>query len=92
MNGEGPVADFELEELRKLPYARGWDISRTDDGKVTALRQDGSAAVTVGSAALMKVALHNELWRSLTDRNQGAPEPEGGSHLVDDSSRRHGKE
>jgi len=79
MNGEGPVAGFELEELRKLPYARGWDISRTEDGKVTAVRQDGSAAVTVGTVGLMRIALHNELYRPLTGRNPNAAEPEAGS-------------
>jgi hypothetical protein len=79
MTAEGPVADFELEELRKQPCARGWRISRTGDGKVTAVRDDGSASVTVGTAGLMKIALHNEMWRPLTGRNPSAPEPGEGS-------------
>ena len=78
MTDQGPVADFELEELRKQPFARGWCITRTGDGKVTAVREDGSAAVTVGTVGLMKVALHNQLWRSLTGSNPSAPKPEAG--------------
>jgi hypothetical protein len=82
MTAEGPVADFELEELRKQPYARGWCISRTEDGKVTAVREDGSAAVTVGTVPVMRVVLHAELWRSLTGRNPGVPDANSGGGVV----------
>lgn len=82
MTADGPVADFELDQLRAEPFARGWCISRTGDGKVTAVREDESASVTVGTVSLMKVALHNQLWRSLTERNPSAPKPERGDGLV----------
>lgn len=76
MSTEGPVADFELDQLRAEPFARGWCITRTDDGRVTAVREDGTASVTVGTVGVMKVVLHNEMWRSLTERNPSAPKPE----------------
>jgi hypothetical protein len=79
MTAEGPVADFELDELRKQAYSRGWCISRTGDGRVSAVREDGSAAITVGTAGLMKVALHNELWRPLTGGGPRAARIEPGS-------------
>jgi hypothetical protein len=82
MTAEGPVADFELEELRKQPYARGWCIKRTDDGKVTAVREDGTAEITVSTAGLMKIALYNELWRPLTGAKPNAPKPEPDEGVV----------
>jgi hypothetical protein len=78
MTAEGPVADFELDRLRAEPYARGWRISRTDDGRVTAVREDGGASITTGSVKLMDVALQNERWKPLTGRNPNAPKPEAG--------------
>jgi hypothetical protein len=78
MTAEGPVADFELEELRKQSFARGWRIKRTGDGQVTAVREDESASVTVGTVGLMKIALYNELWKPLTGRNPSASKPDEG--------------
>jgi hypothetical protein len=83
MNGEGPVADFELQQLRSESYAKGWSIFRTQDGNVTACREDGTASVTVGSVPVMRVVLHNEMWKSFTERNPGLPEP-GSSSQPDD--------
>jgi hypothetical protein len=74
MTAEGPVADFELDQLRAEPFARCWCISRTDDGRVTAVREDGTAEVTVHTVGLMKIALYNELWSSLTGRNPALAE------------------
>lgn len=74
MTAEGPVADFELQQLRGEPYAKGWSIFRTADGNVTACREDGSASVTVGSVPVMRTVLHAELWKSLTGRNPNAPQ------------------
>lgn len=73
MTAEGPVADFELEQLRGETWAKDWAIFRTQDGNVTAVRDDGTATITVGTVGVMRVALHNELWRSLTERNPNAP-------------------
>jgi hypothetical protein len=74
MTGDGPVDQIELEQLRAKACARGWRIKRTEDGKVTAGRKDGSASITVESVKLMEVALHNEKWKPLTGRNPALPE------------------
>ena len=74
MSTEGPVADFELQQLRGEKYAAGWSIFRTQDGNVTACREDGTASVTVGSVRVMRVVLHAELWKSLTGRNPNLPD------------------
>lgn len=82
MTADGPVADFELDQLRAEPFARGWCISRTGDGKVAAVREDESASVTVGTVPVMRVVLHAELWRSLTGRNPGVPDASSGGGVV----------
>jgi hypothetical protein len=76
MTADGPVADFELDQLRAEPFARGWCISRTEDGKVTAVREDETAEITVSTVGLMKIALYNELWRPLTGAKPSAPKPD----------------
>jgi hypothetical protein len=78
VTADGPVADFELDRLRADSYARGWRISRTDDGRVTAVREDGGASITTGSVKLMDVALQNERWKPLTGRNRGLPDGDRG--------------
>lgn len=78
MTAEGPVADFELQQLRAEPFARGWCIKRTEDGKVTATQEGGDGSITVGTVGLMKIALYNELYRPLTGSNPSAPKPDEG--------------
>lgn len=59
--------EHALAELRREYGPRGYAIVGHRDGSVTA-EKDGERPVTAASAALMKVILHDQLWKPLTGR------------------------